>query len=583
MKKFVLENWDENSKKKGLLFFVESMEEMLFHHSHDSFKVPTLNFKFLCLDILSTIESINEDILDKGNLIPLIDELMLFYEKDVIVQEIYGPKLKDLFSQKNEHGTYQNFFEDICKNRTSENTRTKLRSVLLFIIEDLSTNDKYYSLLIAKIKSFINREINKDEEKELYSLTQIFLSELVNRDYSLENLYNSVIKKFFLESEVSDCEKSFDDFVSLFTFNDKKYAVYFPIAKYIREDLCKCFNLDMAPNVYEMFDNKYEFIGKLKINARDPEQARIFASEIIDIFLSIIQFDKHSNMSFKLRNADIVDLETRECFYLQEPIRPIFRGNRNNKKTFSSEVCPHRIKNLFHAISLHASATQSTDINNQFLNLWTAIEVLIPVERNGSFSRINQICNHLTSVLAINYYRSLIIQLDTDLKVIGKLYNECINETGKDSAIGLLYLITDNTYDASKSKLLNYLSNYPILKNRIHQYTELFASTDKLQTTYNNHSNRIRLQIMRIYRTRNMIVHDGNTTRYIELILQNLHYYLDTLIELINIIQAKGFDSINSIMREVGLIEETLLKIFKKDSINSSDSEYIYQLGLYSN
>lgn len=84
MKEYLLRNWNDSCKKKGLLFFAEAMEEMLFHHSYDSFKVPTLNFKYLCFDILSTIESINDDVLDAGNLVPLIDELMSFYEKDSV-------------------------------------------------------------------------------------------------------------------------------------------------------------------------------------------------------------------------------------------------------------------------------------------------------------------------------------------------------------------------------------------------------------------------------------------------------------------------------------------------------------------
>ena len=73
----------------------------------------------------------------------------------------------------------------------------------------------------------IDKEITLEEEKELYILTQTLLSELVNRDYSLENLYNSVIKTFFSDVEVSDCKKSFSDFISLFTFKDKNYAVYY--------------------------------------------------------------------------------------------------------------------------------------------------------------------------------------------------------------------------------------------------------------------------------------------------------------------------------------------------------------------
>lgn len=80
-----------------------------------------------------------------------------------------------------------------------------------------------------------------------------------------------------------------------------------------------------------------------------------------------------------------------------------------------------------------------------------------------------------------------------------------------------------------------------------------------------------------------MIVHDGNKSRYIDLILQNLHYYVDSLIELISTIQATGFDSMNSILREVSQIEENILRIFEQDSISLSDLEYIYQLKLYSN
>lgn len=271
MKEYLLRNWNDSCKKKGLLFFAEAMEEMLFHHSYDSFKVPTLNFKYLCFDILSTIESINDDVLDAGNLVPLIDELMSFYEKDLIVKDIYGPKLKDIFTQKNEHGVYVNFFEDICKNRTSENTRSKLKNVLIFVIEDLDRNDKYYNLLIEKIDLLIDKEITLEEEKELYILTQTLLSELVNRDYSLENLYNSVIKTFFSDVEVSDCKKSFSDFISLFTFKDKNYAVYFPVAKTVKDDLSQCFNLEIESNVFEMFDNNYEYIGKLKVDAIQVE------------------------------------------------------------------------------------------------------------------------------------------------------------------------------------------------------------------------------------------------------------------------------------------------------------------------
>lgn len=45
-----------------------------------------------------------------------------------------------------------------------------------------------------------------------------------------------------------------------------------------------------------------------------------------------------------------------------------------------------------------------------------------------------------------------------------------------------------------------------------------------------NHTVRVGWQIRRIYRARNMIVHSGITPSYIELLIENIHDYLDHII-----------------------------------------------------
>lgn len=56
---------------------------------------------------------------------------------------------------------------------------------------------------------------------------------------------------------------------------------------------------------------------------------------------------------------------------------------------------------------------------------------------------------------------------------------------------------------------------------------------------------------MRIYRNRNMIVHNGSSMPYIDIIIENLHYYvdvlIDTLIEYYNI----GIIAHTSIYRDI--------------------------------
>ena len=484
MKNYTLSNWDINITEKGLLFFAETAEEMLFHHSHDSFKVPTLNFKFLCYDIVTTIQGIEEEKLDAGNLYPLIDELIISYQRDPVIKQLYGEKIDSIFDQKNEHGTYVNTFKDICKDRTSDTNRTRLRKTLYFLIEDMNNEDKYYKAILKKLSTLVNEDYDISRSKEIYSLTQTLLSELINRGYSIEFLYKTVIEHFFSEQAISDITAAFDAFINIFTFEEKKYVVYFPIPGSIKDDLVDCFNLEIADNIFEMFNNQYPYVGKQVISEMDPELARGDVTKLVEVFLSIVQYDKHNDKSFKIRYFDVVDVETKKCFYLKEPIPAILRGRRERERTISRDICPHRINNLLNAISLHSSAMKSKDINNQFLSLWTAIEVLVPVERKGSFSRINQISNALSTVMSITYLRTLLCHLNDDLHIIKETYESCI--------------LSKPEYADKITILIDALESYPILKYRLSKYEKLLKDPTEYKKYYDGHSQRIQQQTMRI-------------------------------------------------------------------------------------
>ena len=568
MKNYTLSNWDVNITEKGLLFFAETAEEMLFHHSHDSFKVPTLNFKFLCYDIVTTIQGIEEEKLDAGNLYPLIDELMISYQRDPVIKQLYGEKIDVIFDQKNEYGVYVNTFKDICKDRTTEATRTRLRKTLYFLIEDMNNDDKYYKVILKNLSTLVNEDYDISNAKEIYSLTQTLLSELINCGYSIEFLYNTVIEQFFSEQVISNATVAFDSFINTFTFEEKKYAVYFPIPSSIKDDLVDCFNLEIADNVFEMFNNQCPYVGKQIVSEMDPELARSYVTKIVEVFLSIVQYDKHNDKSFKIRYSDVVDLKTQKCFYLKEPIPAILRGRRERERTISRDICPHHINNLLNAISLHSSAMKSKDINNQFLSLWTAIEVLVPVERKGSYSRINQISNALSTVMSITYLRTLLSHLSDDLHVIKETYENCIVDVDADPILALASILSKPEHSNRIAILTDALESYPILKYRLSTYEKLLKDPAQYKKYYESHSKRILQQTMRIYRTRNMIVHDGSHSVYIELIIQNLHFYLDTLIDTIYASQKHGYTNIHSIYKSMGETEKRFINIFEESSFN---------------
>ena len=72
MIRYDVSHWTITDGKTGLLLFAQSLEELLAIHSHDSHKVPALNFHYLGYEILSVIDLIEDDVLDRGNLIPLL-------------------------------------------------------------------------------------------------------------------------------------------------------------------------------------------------------------------------------------------------------------------------------------------------------------------------------------------------------------------------------------------------------------------------------------------------------------------------------------------------------------------------------
>lgn len=107
MTHYGISHWTITEGKCGLLLFAQSLEELLAMHSHDSHKVPALNFHYICFEVLNTIELIEQDILDRGNLIPLFAEMRILFQEDWIAQKFLGSDFDSIFFTKNNKGEYE--------------------------------------------------------------------------------------------------------------------------------------------------------------------------------------------------------------------------------------------------------------------------------------------------------------------------------------------------------------------------------------------------------------------------------------------------------------------------------------------
>lgn len=99
-----ISHWSIVDGRSGLLLFAQSFEELLAPHSHDSHKVPALNFHYICYEILSVIDLVENDVLEKGNLIPLLAEVRTLFEQDWIAHKFLGHDFDAIFYRKNSKG-----------------------------------------------------------------------------------------------------------------------------------------------------------------------------------------------------------------------------------------------------------------------------------------------------------------------------------------------------------------------------------------------------------------------------------------------------------------------------------------------
>jgi hypothetical protein len=223
MKSFDFSHWDLNESNKGLLFFAQSLEEMLFHYGHDSLKVPALNFRFLCVEISNTINKIDKGIVDKGNMRPLFEELKDSFGRDPIAKKLFGNDFDSLFFAKNADGEIQRNCSDILKDPCAEASIKRIKRVIDYLLNEMAINDSYYSTLMSTIT-----EVTKStpftivQQEQLYQLSRILLTELINYSYSQEYIY-LVVKDIFYNKHkpINDVDAALNLFWSQFDFEKR--------------------------------------------------------------------------------------------------------------------------------------------------------------------------------------------------------------------------------------------------------------------------------------------------------------------------------------------------------------------------
>lgn len=546
MKQGNLEKWNDLKTCQNLLFFSELVNELLFYFSIPSNRVATLNSHYLCLDAVSAIKGIESNGVPEGTLKPIVAELYLALQKDPAFDKDHDNPLRYFIK-------YQNDRYRLSTN-ISELAYEELKKAVSTLHTRYFANDWYYQSIKDKICDIV---INNDIEKQpdLFRLTKSLLTELINGGYSQEYVFNIMDGLFWNPPHSIDAPERIKDFFNTFTFQRKAYEVILIVDKtqmgklinYIdglsfTENLLPRTNTDLEVSFFESKKRTHSFLI-INRNAVDPFKAAEFAKYMISVNLAFYRLCDHQyqydingakcgvygdDSFFVVRQKKSAVLHTKTPSGKQ--IVESLSASMKALESISSLRVTDDYYTMINAALYHAQSLDSSSLQNQLLDLWAIFESVLNISNKHTVDRIIQICMYLVPILKRKYIYSLFAELANDIKNYAESeYNNIIGDAKKETDIVQrvceFVILAEN--EDKRNTFLSSCSEFPLLKERIEYYVQMLSTPLNVYHFVEKHAERVKWQIMRIYRNRNLIIHNGDHMPYLSLLVENLHSYVD--------------------------------------------------------
>jgi hypothetical protein len=569
--------WDRKPEVEGLLFFAQSVDELLFDYTIDTYKIPALNSRTLAIELFTAITECESGFLKQGTLKPIVMEFVYTLRKDPVAKELLG-----------------NQFEEFIRTINREQPMPELKTKLSYLLHGFEGS--YFTTSMKLLRETIHYP--KEKEK-IMRLTRIYLNELINKGYSPQFTYFES-RKFFFSSwgpQKIDSARIIDDCFNLFGFEQTHFDVLFRANNSfsLAKEYAQKFGievLDKAPGLdfSGRSDKIKSFLGanddlplflRIRNNvALDEFKVRESALERLVAFDSLGRYHIHRrNLAWS--DTALVYTQDQKKFGLchkpraavmKRPDRPLEKLSNLVLETLANLTCEklneESTLRLSRALARHHSALSSETPENQLLEFWSAIEVLFPPSTDSG-DRVAQISDSVTPFVCLEYAAKLAADLFLSIKSSGfpeglQLLNDV--PEGNNPIEKCLALISIETNQSVRGKFFQMFDWNPLLKNRIYSLNAKFSTADSALNTLNGHIQRVSWQIRRIYRARNLIIHSGRTLPYVNVLVENVHSYVDRILDVLNerTFHSPHRTAIDEISLGVKLETEAHLRILKE-------------------
>lgn len=595
-----ISNWDWNESLEGMLFFAQRLNELLFHHTIDTYRFLSVSLIGLAKEYCSVYIDSKKGIINEKNLKHIIEELDDRIQKDKLAKDILTEEFVERF-----HKGYGSW----SVNEQYENIN--------YIGRKLS-NGVYYNAIVVKLIELIQSNSSK---KEINTLTNQWVREVINRGYN-ENYVYITLNEMFFNTHVDSVDK-IKEFFDRFDFEYRSFDVYIGF----KNDILSMKNLfakvklkngkieTLKPAEAPLGIKKKHQQTILKfaeIKSCDMYSACEIANSIVCCVEDSYNFFRHQTR--KIKNYTQVISESG----LVTTIRPhnllkhrVAALSIENSEIKADELLRARFSSYqntrdFHKISkIHNSAIYSDNINDSLLSLWSTIESLIEDDEtevkkqsgdekdsknrgssNTSRSKTGKVISYIMPFLKSTYISKLVQTCMEDIKHWNQQFFEdkiSTIEFGNNDLERTFAFLAFASLSERRSLLFAETEKYPLLKNRVFELNEKLHNSKNIKSLIQEHAQKVEWHIHRIYRARNYIVHDANGDEKLNSeLLINLHSYFDILIlKVVQMINASPYlDNIKDILSEhkfeVSIFDEKLAKQEKETISEENGMKYLY-------
>ena len=545
----VPKSWQYTLEMENLFFFFQCSEELLSNSSPDTFRLPVCNSMILCAELRSIYHFLADSKQIEryySKYIPcIIDELIACIQQDFILKHALGQRL-----------------ESVIVGLTSAKEVPAELIRWLNILKQTCT--------IAEHKQKCEEQIIQDvkagnKKKELFWLTQNYYSDLVALGYSLEHLYQSVIRFFDNYHNLIQSTNVIVSFLELFNCAESEYEFLVVADTYRIGNLSRIdpdFNNDFhiqevnetklnelkavhrsAQRLYETYQNMKSRgdpnikILSCKATSIDPYSAFDRISRAFDLAQCLEGYFKHKTESrcffdiLLIKETELVPIKMRRII----PSRPFIEQAVIDKRIetiMNAESCHiNVVMSLFKAMDMHLDAINCKSEETMLRSFWTALEALFFTsdESEGKENVKYCILHIIQKTYLLKQFRLIFEQLK--IAIDDQTYWETIKASSFRDFI--LSFMSIKASDPEFRNFTNSLQNNPLLRSRLFWLKKEVDDPKGILRKIEGHFEKVSWQIDRIYRTRNLITHAGVSMPYINEILFNTHNYFDYVINYI--------------------------------------------------